>query len=149
MTKIVITAEDASLGKDGIFYAGLDFSDCGLPENLWALQWNGTSGHIEYNGDDPNEPISSLPAWVSACVSKWDARDYAEKNPPALTGQELIDRNEAVAKYEIAQCDWTQLSDVSLANKAEWDAYRSALRAIATNPTENPSWPTKPSVQWQ
>lgn len=148
MAKITITVEDSSVGKDGLFYAGLDLSGCGVPANVWALQWSGDAGHIEFNGTEQNESIDTLPSWANSCLQKWEEQDASEKNPPELTGQALIDNNEAVAKYNLSQSDWTQLADVGLANKSEWDAYRAALRAIATSPSESPSWPTKPAVLW-
>jgi len=46
----------------------------------------------------------------------------------------------------LAECDWTQLTDVTLVNKADWDTYRQALRDLPTN-TLNPflvEWPTQP-----
>ena len=44
------------------------------------------------------------------------------------------------------ETDWTQLPDVTLANKAAWAAYRQELRDITTQagyPTEI-TWPTPP-----
>ena len=49
----------------------------------------------------------------------------------------------------LAESDWTQLPDSPLtdAKKAEWAAYRSALRSLPDNTTDpaNPTWPSKPS----
>lgn len=49
----------------------------------------------------------------------------------------------------LAMCDWTQLADVALsdAKRAEWAAYRQALRDLnvdGDDPTE-PDWPTPPA----
>ena len=78
MTKITIISEDKAVGKDGVFYDGLDFSGCGCPENFWALQWGGASGHIEYDGPMvQNDEITALPDWANACVAKWDEADSA------------------------------------------------------------------------
>lgn len=44
------------------------------------------------------------------------------------------------------ETDWTQMPDVTLANKAAWAAYRQELRDITTQagyPTEI-TWPTPP-----
>ena len=63
-----VSVSDQSLDK-------LDLSQCGLPENFWALQWEEhapNTGHIEY--DSPlidNTPITELPAWANACVAVW------------------------------------------------------------------------------
>ena len=49
----------------------------------------------------------------------------------------------------LAATDWTQAVDAPLtdAKKAEWAAYRSALRSLPDNTTDpaNPTWPSKPS----
>ena len=45
----------------------------------------------------------------------------------------------------LAECDWTQLSDVSAETKAIWSEYRQSLRDITsqTNPFSI-TWPVKP-----
>lgn len=49
----------------------------------------------------------------------------------------------------LTACDWTQLQDVELNNKAEWLAYRQALRNLPNNTVDptNPNWPMEPSTQ--
>lgn len=45
----------------------------------------------------------------------------------------------------LQSCDWTQLPDVNIPNKADWAAYRQALRDITNQ--ENPysiTWPVNP-----
>ena len=67
------------------------------------------------------------------------------------------DDNKATAVNLLQATDWTSIPDVAdqalsnpyLTNQAEFFAYRSALRAIAVNPTEgNLTWPVKPTEQW-
>jgi hypothetical protein len=76
MMRLVII-KDGTVGVSGQFIEGLDLSQCGLPENFWALQWEergANSGHIEY--DSPlidNTPITELPAWANACIAVWQA----------------------------------------------------------------------------
>ena len=31
-----------------------------LADNIWAIQWNGTSGHIEFNDGTPNEELTDF-----------------------------------------------------------------------------------------
>lgn len=75
--RLVILKEDSTVGVSGQFIDGLNLSQCGLPENLWALQWEErevNNGHIEY--DSPmiaNTPITALPAWANACIAVWQA----------------------------------------------------------------------------
>lgn len=49
----------------------------------------------------------------------------------------------------LTECDWTQLSDAPLQNKAEWAVYRQTLRDLPANTTdpENVIWPTPPRVK--
>lgn len=48
----------------------------------------------------------------------------------------------------LSSCDWTQLADNSLSvqAKADWQAYRQALRDLPENTQDplNPSWPLEP-----
>jgi len=147
--KLTIVVVDNAVYKDGLCYSELDLSDCGIPADVQALQWQGSSGWIEFTDSRENEQITQLPAWADACVVKWDEKDYEEKHPPAPTPEQIIAQNEAKAKFLLYQSDWTQLSDVPLENKEDWQTYRAALRKIATNPTVDPVWPINPSVIWQ
>lgn len=76
--RLVIVGPDNAVGKDGVFYDNLDLSQCGLPANFWALQWNergNNTGHIEY--DSPlidNTPITELPVWANACADVWQTK---------------------------------------------------------------------------
>lgn len=69
---------DNSVYVDGTATGGLDFSNCGLPANFWALQWgeDGTeSGHIEFNSPSiQNENITELPSWVQTCIDVMNAK---------------------------------------------------------------------------
>jgi hypothetical protein len=146
--RLTIIVSDGSVYKDGMSYNRLDFSDCEIPINIHALQWQETFGWIEFADNRENEQITHLPAWASACVVKWDEKDYKEKHPPEPTPEEKIAKNENKAKQSLYTSDWTQLPDVPLANKEDWEIYRSALREIATNPTLDPVWPVEPPVIW-
>ena len=49
---------DTAIYKNGFAVEGCDMS--GLPDDFWALQWDGSNGHIEYvNGIKPNLVVSS------------------------------------------------------------------------------------------
>jgi hypothetical protein len=80
-----------------------------------------------------------------------------------MTPQEIADReqqekhsNKAQASQLLTETDWVELGDVSdpanppyLTNKADFTAYRAALRTIAVNPPVTVSeWPTKPEENW-
>ena len=73
--RLSIIRADGAVYKDGVSYSGLDLSN--VPANIHALQWYKTEGEIEFiNNPDrtkpQNELISELPAWATACVTKWD-----------------------------------------------------------------------------
>jgi hypothetical protein len=146
--RLTIIPVDKAVYKDSIVYHELELANCNIPSDISALQWDTNAGWIEFSGFRENQSISELPEWATKCVSVWEARDYEIKHPPAPTPEQIIAANEEKAKQLLADSDWTQLSDVNLANKNDWDVYRQALRIIATNPTISPAWPTEPIVIW-
>ena len=59
-----------------------------LPANLHAVQWDGASGHIEYNDGTLNKQLTDI-APYAAVVAAWTAaRDAADAPPPEPTAQE-------------------------------------------------------------
>ena len=46
-----------------------DLSGYELPESFWALQWQETSGEIEYT-DKNNEKIDTVPEWTKPIIAK-------------------------------------------------------------------------------
>lgn len=78
--KVTIITADNAVYKDGVSYSNLDLSACGVPDSVWAVQWQDTSGWIEYGSAlVANTPITELPAWVNACLAKWDEAKAAEE----------------------------------------------------------------------
>ena len=143
--RLTIVTIDKAVGIDGLFYDNLDLAACGVPDDVWALQWNGSSGHIEFNGTIANQDITALPAWADACVDLWNVAN----TPIPPTSDQIIAANKEKAENLLLWSDWSVLPDVPLANKTEWEAYRSALRQIAISPTIDPVWPQKPESVWQ
>ena len=89
----LVIIKDGTVGVSGQSIEGLDLSQCGLPKNFWALQWEEhkeNSGHIEY--DSPlidNTQITALPAWANACIAVWQAeidRQAAKQAPQTQEG---------------------------------------------------------------
>jgi hypothetical protein len=78
MMRITIVGVDNAVGVDGNFRSDLDLSQCGLPENFWAFQWNqegDNTGEIEYNSPmTQNDRVVEIPAWANACVAVWQAK---------------------------------------------------------------------------
>lgn len=72
--KLTIVKEDNMVLVDS-HGLELDLSTITFPQNFWALQWNGSSGHIEYNSAMiQNDEITALPEWANASVTKWQTR---------------------------------------------------------------------------
>jgi len=78
MMRITIIGVDNAVGVNGDFRNDLDLSQCGLPTNFWAFQWNkngGNTGEIEYNSPMiQNDSVMEIPAWANACVAVWQAK---------------------------------------------------------------------------
>jgi hypothetical protein len=84
--KLTIITADNAVYKDGVSYPDLDLSSCGIPDNVWALQWQDTTGWIEDKSAlVDNQTITELPAWATACVAKWDEAKAAEEAAQQVT----------------------------------------------------------------
>lgn len=71
--KLTIITADNAVYKDDVSYSGLDLSSCGIPGNVWALQWQDTSGWVEDKSAlVDNQAITELPTWANACLTKWE-----------------------------------------------------------------------------
>ena len=58
MAHYTVIKDDTAIYKDGVVVMGCDMT--GLPDDFWALQWDGTNGHVEYSVvAKPNLSISS------------------------------------------------------------------------------------------
>ena len=66
----------------------------------------------------------------------------------AVTTQAQKDACKAQAKALLSASDWSVLPDVGLANKADFESYRSSLRNLVLNPVAKPSFPTEPNPIW-
>lgn len=89
--------------------------------------------------------------WVD-CSDNIVAYQFTYNNgqfTPIVIPTPTVDQNKTSAEERLLESDWTVLPDVNLANKAEWETYRAALRNIARNPQEGDlNWPTKPQNVW-
>ena len=148
--KLTIIPVDGNVKKNGVGYLKLDLSSCAIPSNVRVLQWEETSGWLEF-WDQDNQDITELPSWVNCCLTKWDE---ANKPPPYIPTAEY---NKQIAISLLQETDWTQIPSVSdpalsnpyLANKNEFDVYRNAVRQYALNPVSgNIYWPTLPQEVW-
>lgn len=99
--RLVILKETNTVGKDNMFYDDLDLSSCGLPNNLWALQWHDNTGHIEY--DSPliqNDEITELPSWANQCINVWQLAEDAR-----IAEEERLKAEAAAAEAAAAEAE--------------------------------------------
>ena len=80
MAHYTVIKVDTAIYKDGTSVEGCDMT--GLPEDFHALQWNGSTGHVEYSDVlKPNLTISAeseiesaLGVSLSTLIDRRDAR---------------------------------------------------------------------------
>ena len=153
--KLTIIPSDKAVYINGLCYSELDWE--GTPSGVNALQWAFDSGWIEYTDiNTPNEFIDSLPDWTNNAVAAWQvAYDNAHK-PPEPPPPPTAEDNKNHAVWLLSKTDWVNQPDVTdtsvtphLLNKAEFDAYRLAIRQYAVYPVDgNIDWLTSPQAQW-
>ena len=151
--KLTIIPVDGNVKKDGIGYLELDLSSCAIPSNVRVLQWQETSGWLEF-WDKQNENITELPSWVNCCLNVWQVSyDKDHQPPPTPTAEE----NKDTARSKLFTTDWTTIPDVSdptksnpyLSNANDFVTYRNAVRQYALNPVAGDiTWPTLPQEVW-
>ncbi len=88
-------------------------------------------------------------------IRKWNGTAWTLQDapPPAptpdpLTAEQLAANYRVQRNASLLQSDWTLLSDVPLANKAEWATYRQALRDVPQQSgfPNTITWPTPPTT---
>lgn len=118
----------------------------GSLENLQLNVNTETQGYIE--GNYPGDKFyieNNAPVAISAQPNSWSFYDPDTKQwvvNDAAAKQYCIERRNKL----LASSDWTQMPDVTLANKPAWATYRQALRDITaqTGYPFNIVWPTPP-----
>lgn len=96
--------------------------------------------------DSLTEKLASVAPYIE------DGQVYTVAVEP-LTPEEIASNTESqwakVRKQRddlLASCDWTQLPDVTISNKADWATYRQALRDITSQSDPyNIVWPSNPN----
>ena len=151
---LTIIPIDGNVKKDGVGYIDLDLLSCAIPSNVRVLQWQETSGWLEF-WDQDNQDITELPSWVNCCLTAWDQANNPPPPPPP--SPPTTDENKQTAVYLLQQTDWTQIPSVSdpalsnpyLANKNAFESYRNSVRQYALNPVAGDiNWPVAPTEVW-
>lgn len=79
----------------------------------------------------------------------WEYREIPQPEPePEPVQADPLDLCKADAKFRLTDTDWAMLPDVNIGNRAEFEAYRAAVRALYIEPQAAPAWPEKPVAQW-
>lgn len=66
-----------------------DLSGYELPESFWALQWQETSGEIEYT-DKNNEKIDVLPDWTKLIIAEHQRLTEEQKLQQEKANQQAV-----------------------------------------------------------
>lgn len=138
--------------------------DVSLPLDPTEAQLNEQSIYTVYPTNQPiYNPITQNCTETTPHTTggKW----YQTWSVTAATPQEIeirtINAKQANADYGtqlLQDTDWTAPTSIAdpaesnpyLANRQEFLAYRSAVRAIVLNPpVQTPNWPTKPAEVWE
>lgn len=143
MSAITIIPEDSIVIIDGAAISDLDMTPFNIPEDIRALQWNGTSGWIETT-EPSNVSITVLPEWAESCVAL-HGQTAAEIEMSIMQGQDAVTAMVAERDHLLSLSDWTQLPDAPT-DKAAWAVYRQALRDVPAQAgfPHDVTWPTKP-----
>ena len=164
--RLTIIPEDKLIGIGTTVYAGISTEWSYIPSGVHAVQWDGSSGEVEYTDYRPNVGITSLGVYEAAITHHENER--LRLVAKAAADQAILDNKDwdvefrRQRRFVLEDCDWTQATDspLSSSKKTEWATYRQVLRdlpankdeatrkamaqAKATN-TSHSGWPTPPS----
>ena len=119
MATLTVVKEDNVISVDGDGRVG----EYTFPSNLWAIQWDGSTGHAEWT-DGPNTVIEADD--VAGYITAWEANAPDAVAEP--TAQENTN-NESIAYLE--STDWyaSRKSDTGEAIPSDIAALRAEARA--------------------
>lgn len=111
--RLTIIPSDEAVYKDNLFYAGLVWES--TPDNIHALQWNGSKGWIEFNDGSSNLEINELPIWANNAIIAFDVKhseilNYVAPEPTYADKRQaeyppIADYLDGVVKGDQAQID--------------------------------------------
>ena len=118
MTAVTVVKEDNMIEVDGDGRVG----EYTFPSNLWAIQWDGSTGHAEWT-DGPNTVIGADD--VAGYITAWEANAPDAVAEP--TAQEVTN---AESMAYLASTDWyaSRKSDTGEAIPSDIAALRAAAR---------------------
>jgi len=98
MATLTIIKDDKWVNVDGV---GLNLDSVDLAANVHAVQWNGSSGWIEYNDGTPNKTISSIDAYST--ITDNHATKKAANETAATQEAEALTAQKATYSYKREQ----------------------------------------------
>tara|TARA_B100000131_G_scaffold224717_1_gene216324 strand:- start:1399 stop:1896 length:498 start_codon:yes stop_codon:yes gene_type:complete len=164
--KVTIIPADKFISVGGTAYLGISTDWSYVPSGVHAVQWDGSSGEVEYNDGSPNVGITSLGVYEAAVTHHETERlrlaaiEAAEQ--AQLANKDWDNEFRRQRRFLLEDCDWTQANDspLSTSKKTEWATYRQVLRDLPSNKdeatrkamaqakatnTSHSGWPTPPS----
>jgi hypothetical protein len=103
---VCIVKEDKVVMVDG---EGMNF-DFDLPTNVWAIQWNGSTGEIEFNDGTPNEAITDFTAYQSLV----DGHATEKQRLADVATQEATDAEAALTYADRRKAKYDALSQFEM-----------------------------------
>ena len=88
---------------------GMNF-DFDLPSNVWAIQWNGATGEIEFNDGTPNEAITDFTAYQSLV----DGHATEKQRLADVEAQEATDAEAALTYADKRKAKYDALSQFEM-----------------------------------
>ncbi len=160
--KLTIVTEDKFIGIGTTGYSGISTDWSYIPSGVWAVQWDGSAGEVEYTDGRPNVGITSLGIYEPAVTHHENER--LRRVAQAAAEQAALDNKDWDVEFRrqrslrLDECDWTQGNDspLSSSKKTEWATYRQTLRDLPSSKNEatrkamakdkdHSDWPDKPS----
>lgn len=80
--RVTVIVELGQVYLDEGVVMDLDFSECGIPSDVHALQFRNGKGEVEYTDTRPNLQVTEVPDWGVKCVELFMASKAA--NPDSV-----------------------------------------------------------------
>jgi hypothetical protein len=109
--------------------------DLGLDDNVWAIQWDGSKGHIEYNDGTPNKDITEFPELESLTAKHTQAKIQAKIDAEAKVVADEKKRVDAMTYKEKRKMEYDRLEqfemqyDDKINNTTTWVDAIKAIKA--------------------
>lgn len=134
MTIVTVITEDKAISVDNRTWDNISHN---WPADIWAIQWDGSEGVIEYR-DMTNAPatLADVQPYIDLFNSHDDAMYQTFKTEQmALDVEEMARRDR---DNRLTETDWWALSDTVMTDAQR--IYRQALRDLPQSVDWNPTW---------